>query len=183
MSTVEWGTVPTWISGLGTAGALWVGAVTLRRAQNRERRTEADAVQCSEDRSDCCGQEAVGGWIAKVVNRGPRPIYNVYAISYDSSTGTMGEARHIANVVPPGGADHVHVAGGGPTWPHPYAVLFRDTEGTWWLRDLLEQSLYRRLRTPGLGRVRLTMRRLKKEGRLTPPQRLRRGGNGQRAPW
>ncbi|MFI8916480.1 hypothetical protein ACIGW4_33370 [Streptomyces sp. NPDC053513] len=183
MTTIDWGTFPTWVSSLGTTGALWVGAVTLRRAQNKERSTEADAVKCDWKRRDCCGYKALQGWTADVSNGGPRPIYNVYAITFDSSTGIMGEGRQIANVLQPGTADHVHVSGGSPEWSRPYAILFRDTEGTWWLRDILEQSLYRRSRIPGTGRVRHTMRRLRKEGRLTPPQLLQRGGNGHRAPW
>ncbi|MFI0905778.1 hypothetical protein ACH4TE_19930 [Streptomyces sioyaensis] len=50
----------------------------------------------------------------------------------------MGEARLIAKVLQPGVADHIHVSGGSPEWSRPAAVIFRDTEGIWWMRDILE---------------------------------------------
>ncbi|MDT3728379.1 hypothetical protein ROS62_27265 [Streptomyces sp. DSM 41972] len=181
--TIDWGTAPTWISGLGTTGALWVGAVTLRRNQNKERRSEADAVVCRDERGDCCGYGLVDHWLAAVENGSPRPVYNVYLVTFNSETGTMGETSLIANVLQPGVRDHIHVHGGALQWSHPAAVIFRDAEDTWWMRDVLEQSLYRQSPLPRAGRVRRTLRRLEKEGRLTIPQRLRLGGHGHHAPW
>ncbi|MFI8085288.1 hypothetical protein ACIF6L_31425 [Kitasatospora sp. NPDC086009] len=178
--SMDWGTAPTWISSVATTGALWATAVTLRRAQNKDRRTEADAVVCREARGDCCG--ATSRWMAQVTNDGMRPVYNVFLISFVSETGTMGESHRIANVLPPGVADHVHVPRPGE-WSAPTAVLFRDADGTWWLRDLLEQSLYRQSGLPRMGRVRRTIRRLERESRWATPRQLARGGDGHRAPW
>ncbi|MER6230945.1 hypothetical protein ACFUC2_04915 [[Kitasatospora] papulosa] len=182
MTTFDMGTVPTWISGLGTTGALWVGAVTLRRAQNQERRDEANAVSCDDKRDACCGYEVTHGWLASVSNGSKRPIHNVYLITFDSETGTMGASRLMWNVLPPGITDHIHVEGGRPDWSSPAAVIFRDADGVWWLRDILEQSLHRQNRLP-YGPVRRTMRRLEKSGRFAQPQQLKRGGNGHHAPW
>jgi hypothetical protein len=70
-----------------------------------------------------------------------------------------------------------------PEWSRPAAIIFRDADGTWWLRDLLKQSLYRQSPLPRVGRVRRTLRRLEKEGRLTMPRQVVRGGHGHHAPW
>ncbi|MEV3972777.1 hypothetical protein AB0K68_32285 [Streptomyces sp. NPDC050698] len=181
---IDWGTIPTWVSGLGSTGALWVGAVTLRRAQDKERRSEADAVVCRDKRGDCCGYgRTTTHWIASTTNGGGRPVYHVFLITYDSRTGTMGESHLLRNVLAPGVADHIHLPAPSPEWSRPAAIIFRDTDGTWWLRDLLEQSLYRQSPLPRAGRVRRTLRRLEKEGRLTMPRQLMRGGYGHRAPW
>ncbi|MFB8025946.1 MULTISPECIES: hypothetical protein [unclassified Streptomyces] len=182
MTTFDMGTVPTWISGLGTTGALWVGAVTLRRAQNQERRAEANAVTCDEKRGACCGYAATHGWLASVSNGSQRPIQHIHLITFDSETGTMGASRRMWNTLQPGITDHIHVEGGSPEWSSPAAVIFRDADGVWWLRDILEQSLYRRNRLP-YGPVRRTMRSLKKSGRFAVPGEVKRGGNGHHAPW
>lgn len=182
MTTLDMGTLPTWISGLCTAGALWVGAITLRRAQNQERRSEANAVTCTDKRGTCCGYEATTHWKASVSNGSQRPIHNVYLITFDSETGTMGASRLMWNVLQPGVTDHIHVEGGTPEWSRPAAVIFRDADEVWWLRDILEQSLYRRNRLPH-GPVRRTLRHLKKSGRFALPQLPKRGGNGHHAPW
>ncbi|MCX4669636.1 hypothetical protein OG453_23620 [Streptomyces sp. NBC_01381] len=179
----DWGTVPTWFSATGTTGALWVGAITLRRAQNKERRSEADAVSCYDGPGGCCGHKVGPGWTVHVSNGSKRPIYNLYAISFDSDTGTMGQAHRLYNVLQPGVSDHEHLTGQRPTWDSPGALLFRDADDTWWIRDLMEQSLYQQHRHLPLGRVPRTRRRLEKEGRLKNPSRPRRGGNGHKAPW
>ncbi|WP_318205869.1 hypothetical protein [Streptomyces sp. SCL15-4] len=99
---IDWGTIPAWVSGLGSTGALWVGAVTLRRAQNKESRSEAEAVVCRDERGDCCGYDlAAPYWIASAANGSERPIHNVYLITYDSETDTMGERHLLANMLPP----------------------------------------------------------------------------------
>ncbi|MYR83644.1 hypothetical protein GTY41_01455 [Streptomyces sp. SID685] len=181
---IDWGTIPAWVSGLGSTGALWVGAVTLRRAQNKESRSEAEAAVCRDERGDCCGYDlAAPYWIASAANGSERPIHNVYLITYDSETDTMGESHLLANMLPPGVADHIHLPVPSPEWSRPASVIFRDADRTWWLRDLMEQSLYRQSPLPRVGRVRRTLRRLEREGRLTVPQQLARGGHGNRAPW
>jgi hypothetical protein len=101
-TAIDWGTIPTWVSGLGSTGALWVGAVTLRRAQDKERRSEADAVVCRDERGDCCGYcRTTTHWIASTTNGGGRPVYHVFLIAYDSETGTMGDSHLLANVLAP----------------------------------------------------------------------------------
>ncbi|MFD5452168.1 hypothetical protein [Streptomyces sp. NPDC127100] len=181
---IDWGTLPTWISGLGSTGALWVGALTLRRAQDKERRSEADAVTCRWDRSDCCGYDnrSAPNWIASVANDATRPVRNVYLVTYDAQARALDDSLLLANVLQPKVADHEHITGPPPERSRPAAVIFRDADGTWWLRDILEQSLYRQSAIPWTGRVRRTLRRLRKEQRLPLPRQLPRGA-GRRAPW
>jgi hypothetical protein len=76
--------------------------VTLRRAQDKERRSEADAVVCRDERGDCCGYcRTTTHWIASTTNGGGRPVYHVFLIAYDSETGTMGDSHLLANVLAP----------------------------------------------------------------------------------
>ncbi|MDN3271446.1 hypothetical protein [Streptomyces sp. MA15] len=81
---IDWGTIPTWVSGLGSTGALWVGAVTPRRAQDKERRSEADAVVCRDERGNCCGYgRTTTHWIASTTNGGGRPVHHVFLVRYN----------------------------------------------------------------------------------------------------
>jgi hypothetical protein len=117
-----------------------------------------------------------------VANDTDRAVHNVYMLTYDPLAQVLSESVSLAIVLHPKSADHAHVTSPSPNrWTRPTAVIFRDADGTWWLRDLLQQNLYRQSAVPWKGHVRRTLRQLEKDRR--PPIHWEYSRTRPRAPW
>jgi hypothetical protein len=111
------------IGALGTAGALWVGAVTLRRQINDKHREQASGVTVG-----CRPHHPTQSWVVFIENGSSLPLYSILFNAY-SETGAidlhqpvLAPGRTLSGQLSMGGAEPEVLAN------------FKDASGNWWTR-------------------------------------------------
>jgi hypothetical protein len=132
MNLADWATL---LAAVGTLGALWVGAMTLRLQVNHTRRAQASHVSTWVERG---GEAAPSAEILKVHNGSPQPIYDVM-VTCSQQPGARGSAlgRRFSRVLPAGATlcEPIPTEAGGQGLETFSAVTFRDSAGLSWFKD------------------------------------------------
>ncbi|MGW0819448.1 hypothetical protein ACWD00_40770 [Streptomyces viridiviolaceus] len=166
MTAIDWGSVPTWFSAIGTTGSLLATAGIIVRDRRKDQRTDAARVACwteaptaYEVGDDSVDLEAYR--FLRVHNTADRPVFDLFAlVGPDDSA--MYHRHDLGHVVPAGEQATFLVPfeqhSFGPLPPsRPAAVEFRDVERTTWVYDLSAGTLHRR-RQRRMRRVRSWLR-------------------------
>lgn len=139
MSALDWGSVPTWFSAIGTTGSLTAAITIIVRDRRKDRREDAARVACwleTKYEFKPASAEIV------VHNAATRPVFDVRVIM------NPGQKQYLLSGVVKAGAeerfpvrhhDQFEYAVDDPppfTQPHCVAVTFRDVESAEWRYDL-----------------------------------------------
>ncbi|MEU8034501.1 hypothetical protein AB0C13_39070 [Streptomyces sp. NPDC049099] len=133
---MDWGTVPAWVSAIGTSGSLLMGFHILLRDRKKEERQEANKVICWLDP----GPHQIGqpdSYTISVLNASERPISNVFTL-IKHPKGKMTSER-VAPVIRAG----EEVTCEQTLWDGEaikFGVCFEDADGTQWVRDVLPDT-------------------------------------------
>lgn len=172
MSGLDWGSVPTWVSALGTTGSLTAAVGIIRRDHLKGERADANAFSCwmDHDPDDLASGKDVTTKPHNTVfarNNGTRPIHDVVVLTWSGTTVEFGQAKTLTRTLLPGAEAHVSSPPAGSPWkPTAVAVAFRDAEGAHWLRDLHAQSLHSRNLVPTPRQLATSTRLLEKQARI-----------------
>ncbi|GHG15489.1 hypothetical protein GCM10018777_31550 [Streptomyces albogriseolus] len=166
MTAIDWGSVPTWFSAIGTTGSLLATAGIIMRDRRKDQRTDAARVACwleapvayevSDDSVDLNQHRFL-----RVHNTADRPVFDLFAVIGPDSSATY--IRFDLDHVVPAGAEatflvpYEYQSAGPLPPPRPVAVEFRDVERTTWIYDLDAGTLHRR-RKRHVQRVRSWLR-------------------------
>jgi hypothetical protein len=136
---VDWvGGVTAAVGSVAAAGALVVGAVTLRRQTDQTRREQARKISAFVQEQPTPEH----GPVVRVLNSSDQPIYDVAVITVDARTGqilsTITEFQGDVGMLPPGQYEDTVPASAqresqGP--PVVAEVTFTDSAGRTWRRD------------------------------------------------
>lgn len=157
MAGIEWGNAPDWVGAIGTAGALILGMVVLRRdglarreetrrlaAQDEDRRREQASnvsglvVEERADRAE--GPGPIVSLKAIAHNASSRPIYKVVGLVYDVLTKEAVRSVGFIDVLPGNHSsdkdilDLIPLTGGLDTNHFELLLTFTDSNGVRWTR-------------------------------------------------
>ncbi|MCX5278300.1 hypothetical protein [Streptomyces virginiae] len=153
MAAIDWGSVPTWFSAIGTTGALFATVGIIVRDHRKTERTDAALIACWFDKPDVeYADRTVRTGSLRVRNTADRPVFAVNVIVGPFQHGY--EWRLIAQVLPSEQEKDLDVPfcrwgdgrGFSPAALGPVVVIFRDADNTEWIRELDSGRLYRRYR-------------------------------------
>ncbi|MEV6133605.1 hypothetical protein AB0M05_43545 [Streptomyces violaceusniger] len=145
MSGIDWGSVPTWISALGTTGALSATSWVIVRDRRLERRKDPERVVCRIEEIN----EA--RMAVKVHNTSDRPVYGTSVLAWTDGEFEDEELRaedttrplfRMLDVLDPDRETGVLIPfakDGQP--PQIVWVQFRDIHGTYWVHHMTDHSL------------------------------------------
>ncbi|MCQ8772090.1 hypothetical protein [Streptomyces telluris] len=130
---IEWGTIPTWISAVLSGGSVLMALHIIRRDRKKDERADAMKVLCwNSDKTE-------------VVNGSDRAIRHVRVMAeLKEYKGKRGPFRHrtVAETLRPGEEASIARNWGDNFFPEPVAVVFLDSDGKEWARDLRTARLY-----------------------------------------
>lgn len=166
MSAIDWGSVPTWFSAIGTTGALSTTIGIIVRDRRKDAREDAARVVVWFERPSAnetdydVNQTRIG--LIHARNAADRPVFSLHVVVFpDDDDHLFMGSRPLARVLAQGEEEVFPVPfrtfgiASEPA-PEPVALGFQDVDGVWWLRDLETSILHRqRLRC---GRVRASLR-------------------------
>ncbi|MFC9595780.1 hypothetical protein ACFTUC_39040 [Streptomyces sp. NPDC056944] len=141
MTGIDWGTFPAWLSALLTGGSLLLGFYILLRDRRKEERQEALKLVITGAHRDADEEHSfiqIG-----VRNTADRPFYGP-TILYGRD-GEVGRLYFEDDLVEPGQEATIRVPrylDGVRTFP--LGVVFQDSNGYTWVRDVASFSLQRR---------------------------------------
>ncbi|MFG3179998.1 hypothetical protein AMK21_25860 [Streptomyces sp. CB00316] len=149
MGPVDWGSVPTWFSAIGTTGALFAAVGIIVRDHRKTDRADAARIACWFDKPDVeYADRTVRTGSLRIHNAADRPVFAVRVIVGPHAYGYVQEP--VAQVLLPGKKTEHDVPfcrwGDGPTSLGPVVVYFRDADNIEWVRDFHKGTLYRRYR-------------------------------------
>ncbi|QKZ20297.1 hypothetical protein [Streptomyces chartreusis] len=166
MSAIDWGSVPTWFSAIGTTGALSTTIGIIVRDRRKDAREDAGRVvvwfeRPSADDADYEVDQTLIGLI-HARNTADRPVFDLRVVIFPDDDRLFMGSNLLTRVLAQGEEEVFPVpfrTAGIDTKPpaEPVAVEFQDVDGVRWLRDL-ETSTLHRLR-PRRRRVRTYLRR------------------------
>ncbi|MGA5183076.1 hypothetical protein [Streptomyces pseudogriseolus] len=136
MSAIDWGSVPTWFSAIGTSGSLVATTGIIVRDRRKAQRADAARVVGWVEALEP-GEIEDGTRYLLVHNTADRPVFDVSAMTGPDAHGTY-RRKYLAHVV---GADTPS------TFSVPsdaVALEFRDVERTVWVYDFEAGTLHRR---------------------------------------
>ncbi|WP_405827360.1 hypothetical protein [Streptomyces sp. NBC_00105] len=205
LSAFDWGTVPAWVSGVGSSAALMATAHIIRRDRRDKERLDANRVACwvewpSLDEAQLRGEREATAYV-QVKNASDRPVFDVQVLLWSGRSRKPGKPHLIVAVLKAtdgeseAGRELPYVADAAV--PAAAAVAFRDADGCEWVRDLRTQALYRqyyrKIRKRPVDRVKARWRLVRQIGVKTlrpgyvdefreqePPWRRRRLGRSRR---
>jgi hypothetical protein len=196
MTAVDWGNFPTWISAVGSTGALSATISIIWRDRRKAERADAAAVSCWEVSVHDRDREKLPSHSDNihVQNNATRPIYDIVILIWDGVTVEFKTGRIMRRVLGPGESCATYVApSANPFGPSPVAAAFRDSDGNFWLRDLSAQTLHSRNLTPStrqkrhFGRLMVEQQRRNEEANQRIQQEHRPGDMFSRSvtapPW
>lgn len=165
MNVVDWGNVPTWISAVGTTGALSATVGIIWRDHRKAERADAAALSCWEIplQGGDSDSLAILHDNIHVQNNAARPVYDLVVLTWSGVTVEFGPTHLVQRVLRPGECVGAHVLpSADPLGPEPVAVAFRDSDGAHWLRDLSAQTLHPRNVTPSVFQTNVLTRSMDK---------------------
>ncbi|NKY29419.1 hypothetical protein [Nocardia gamkensis] len=130
MDSIDWGTLPTWVSAFLTSGSLALGFYILLRDRKKEELTEARKVICWIDYDN-------DAHVNHVLNTTDRTVSRVRVLVELRSAANVLEPYHLANIIRPGEeatASTPRRVGDGKAVPE--FIEFDDADGISWVRDL-----------------------------------------------
>ncbi|MFI1805544.1 hypothetical protein ACH415_18305 [Streptomyces californicus] len=166
MNAVDWGNFPTWISAVGSTGALSATISIIWRDHRKAERADACAVSCWEVSLHDRDREKLPPHSDNihVQNNATRPIYDIVILIWDGVAVEFKIGHIMRRVLGPSETCAAYVApSADPFGPSPVAVAFRDSEGNYWLRDLSAQTLHSRNLTPSTREKRHFSQRMVKQ--------------------
>lgn len=166
MTTVDWGNVPTWISAVGSTGALSATVGIIWRDHRKAERADPAALSCWTSPLEERDRNSSEYWHDNVhaQNNAVRPLYELIVLTWSAVAVEFGPVQPMQRVLHPGESCGTHVdRPADPHGPVPAAVAFRDSDGTHWLRDLDTQTLHPRNVLP--SKMASLARRLDRERR------------------
>lgn len=152
-SWVQWGTVPAWLSGIGTTSAFFATFYIIRRDSNTRRRTQASQIAYYASRLSIDSESSilredpkgdVGGIV--IANLSKEAIYSVETHHLDRTDRSVVHIHYVADVLMP---DRTICVDTGAYVTYGIDLKFRDNSGLSWVRTLRRgRGLFRQRGTP-----------------------------------
>ena len=127
-----WGAIAGAIGAIGTAGALWLGAITFRRQVRDQHRAQAAAVTLAITKTS-----GRGTWAGLVRNDSLLPIFDLALVGVDANGNDVDASRHERPYLPGTTAQNANSYGGilqKTSLKQASYVCFTDAAGNKWKR-------------------------------------------------